>query len=724
MEKYRINDEEALPTPAKGAICMPLAWWTDVDPATLAKDYSFFRVDNETEFEKVIRPSNANDNDPIALASVVNGNEIPPLLAAGSLPVGKLVRDGYVCTLYNNGKLMLVPPGRYLNLSCIVTWGQEFELKNDQISDQTLNILRVRRGYIGLAIENGNPVLLAEGLHVYNSPTFSFERFEAVNEKHITHGSYHVMRVPKGSFAQVTEENRGKLLPEGMHVIDNPIFRYNGLVKASESYINNGTIHIIRVPKGSLGLINESSFPSFLHEGLHMYDSPALEWIGLRRKLDEKIEHGTLSRFRVPKGSVGLAWKDNNPFFIETSGTYEIDSPSFKYVKAETVNTKLIQLGSGKIVTVSSGEVGVSFKGGVLEVMPPGRHVIESAEHSFDSFMSTQQRALRLKQEGLGGGDLLVCETKDLVKIGIRADVFFRVADPEKAILQVGQDKIDLLMLETSIATLINILRSTPLSDIAQSSSAAAVSEVEHEETLEKAGKPSAPLFFDQTHDQFLSKLHDHFNEQYGIEVSNIRIEQFKIMDDQLATSISQQAVKTADTQTRLANLVAQTEIATQEQEREARMKQISAKSEADTRRVAAEAEVQQAEAKARASRVRAEGEAEVQRIAAEGEATAIKIRAQASVAEATAEADSIRVRADAEAERAKKLASTPLGEKLSLLDVYAEVVKSSNAGVSKVVYVDPTTTQAANPLGLLTLQSLNSDLAELSKVSTTDMRT
>ena len=96
-----------------------------------------------------------------------------------------------------------------------------------------------------------------------------------------------------------------------------------------------------------------------------------------------------------------------------------------------------------------------------------------------------QQRALRLKQEGLGGGDLLVCETKDLVKISIRADVFFRVEDPEKAILQVGRDKIDLLMLETSIATLTNIIRSTPLSDIAQSSSPAAVSEAEHEQTLE-----------------------------------------------------------------------------------------------------------------------------------------------------------------------------------------------------------------------------------------------
>ena len=77
------------------------------------------------------------------------------------------------------------------------------------------------------------------------------------------------------------------------------------------------------------------------------------------------------------------------------------------------------------------------------------------------------------------------------------------------------------------------------------------------------------------------------------------------------------------------------------------------------------------------------------------------------------AEAEGIRVRADAEAERAKKLA-TPLGEKLSLLNVYADVVKASNEGVSKVVYVDPTTTQAANPLGLLTLQSLQSDLAGL----------
>ena len=73
MENYRITDEEALPTPAKGAICMPLSWWTDVEPATLAREYSFFRVNNETDIAHIIRPPNAEDNDPVALARLANG---------------------------------------------------------------------------------------------------------------------------------------------------------------------------------------------------------------------------------------------------------------------------------------------------------------------------------------------------------------------------------------------------------------------------------------------------------------------------------------------------------------------------------------------------------------------------------------------------------------------------------------------------------------------------
>ena len=73
-----------------------------------------------------------------------------------------------------------------------------------------------------------------------------------------------------------------------------------------------------------------------------------------------------------------------------------------------------------------------------------------------------------------------------------------------------------------------------------------------------------------------------------------------------------------------------------------------------------------------------------------------------------------VRLTAQAEGERAKLLSATPLGEKLSLLQIYGEVVKTSNEGVSKVVYVDPTTTQAGNPMALLTLHSLQKDIAQL----------
>eukprot|EP00969_Alexandrium_andersonii_P187285 8275198-Alexandrium_andersonii.AAC.1 len=48
-------------------------------------------------------------------------------------------------------------------------------------------------------------------------------------------------------------------------------------------------------------------------------------------------------------------------------------------------------------------------------------------------------------------------------------------------------------------------------------------------------GQPSAPLFFDKAHDQFLTKLHDDFKVRYGLEITNIRIEQFKIMDQALS---------------------------------------------------------------------------------------------------------------------------------------------------------------------------------------------
>merc|ERR1719253_92617 len=534
-------------------------------------------------------------------------------------------------------------------------------MKNARLADnltkcEAVTLVRVCRGQLGAAWENGQPVLLKEGLHVYNAPTFK-----------IVHGTLTVLRVQKGFVAKVFEDQ----------------------------------------------------LPYLLGEGLHWRTSASFEFKGLAALTEEIIQHGTITRFRVEKGKVALCWHANEPVFLEEPGQYQFDTPFFLYERAVPVTDRVIALGSKKVVTVQSGEVGISYDHGALTILEPGRHVIESSEHLFDAFWSTQQRSMRLAAVGQGRKqpeEVLICETKDLVKVGIRADVFFAIDDPAKCLVSVGRDQTEVLVRETSIATLTNIIRSTALNEIAQSKLPSAVSEgkLAREAQNQQAIGASAPLFFDKAHDDFLGKLHDDFLAKYGINISNIRIESFKIMDEGLANSISKQAVVTAQTQSQLANLKGETEIATATQEREAQVLKIQADAKAKVLAMSTEAEnkmrVANAEATAQARAIEAERAAEAQACAvrrqAEAEADAIRLKAEA-------EAHAIAVKAEAEAKRASQVGATDLGRQLALLGTYAGIVQKSNEGVSKVVYCDPAL-KPGNPLGLMTLDGLAGEMQTL----------
>jgi len=267
----------------------------------------------------------------------------------------------------------------------------------------------------------------------------------------------------------------------------------------------------------------------------------------------------------------------------------------------------------------------------------------------------------------------------------LKACVFYKISDPEKGLLAVGDEKaIAKLIKDTSIATLQSIMRSSGLNQVAQSKHVhAKVAEVEAPETE----TPSAPLFFDKVHDEFIFHLHDTFYKMYGIEIANIRIESFKIMNNALADNISQQAIITAQTETKLANLEGQREIATAEMEREAEVTRI--KTQAAAKQLAMEAETRNntivAEAKAKAASAK---------IVAQGEADSLLIKAEA-------EAKAIELKAAAERKRAEELSATALGEKLALLNVQAQMVTQSMQGVQKVIYLPSNASLAQTPLQL-----------------------
>jgi hypothetical protein len=168
----------------------------------------------------------------------------------------------------------------------------------------------------------------------------------------------------------------------------------------SDTYIRHGTIHIIQVPKGHVGKVTENVTPKLLAEGVHMVDEPNFRFDGLDPLTAPLIKHGTITRFRVNMGEVGLATWHNEAIFVDIPGTYEIDSADFIYHKNETVASKLLVNQNKKVVTVYSGEVGLSYRAGQLDILQPGRHIISAGDHFFDSFLSTQQVTLRLQDGG------------------------------------------------------------------------------------------------------------------------------------------------------------------------------------------------------------------------------------------------------------------------------------------------------------------------------------
>jgi regulator of protease activity HflC (stomatin/prohibitin superfamily) len=694
-------------------------------------DSPIFTVGNcSSDFSSMLRPPNATDGDMANTVKIINSSENwAPL---HSSPFGKLVPVGSIRLMEYNGRVYAVGPGRWilkqsLKMSGRLRWlGDNINLAaTNQVQMKTLTISRVAPGQIGLAFENmTQAVLLAPGLHVYNCPSFKLQGTVDVQQNYFQHGAFHVLRVQRGRYALVWESpTQPRLLREGNYAINSPTFKFESFKDVSETYIKHGTIHIVQVPKGQVGKVTESITPKLLAEGVHVVDHPNFKFDGLVLLTTAVIKHGTITRFRVNMGDVGLATWHNEAIFIDTPGTYEVDSPDFIYLKAEPQTTRLLVNGNKKVVTVFSGEVGLSYRGGCLDVLQPGRHMISKADHYFDSFMSTQQVTLRLKDlkaTGQDATDLIVAETKDFVKVGIKADLFFSIADAYKTVVRVGKDGVQELLLETAIGTLTNIIRSTCLNEIAQSETASVKSKDAANQNAQAAqalGQPSAPLFFDRAHDEFLARLHDDFLERYGIEISNIRVESFKIMDKDLSASISSQAITTAQTENKLANLKGQTEIATAERQREAQVAQIAAEQQARALKVTTESQNQsrleqaQADAEAKAFQVKQENDAKIAQARAEAEA--IRLRAEA-------EAEAIRTKAEAEAKRAALLSGTPLGAQLALLEVWTDTIKKSNEGISKVVYCDPAVQQAAgagNPLGLLGLGAMQGELQRLSAI-------
>lgn len=620
-------------------------------------------LESSTPLESLTTKSLINDSLDIASQIVEIVNNVA--VAAIQSIIGRHIVDpGKIGIINHNGQIFVVGTGRWMCPNPRANWIGVYSLTSN-IVYETLSIIRVNKGFIGLAWYAGRPVILGEGLHVRNDRQFKFEKCVNVNQDYITHGTVHIMRIPKGQYGCVVENNIPKVLKTGVYVVDSQYFSYEGMKNMDESYINHQTIHIIRVQKSEIQPIIFNNKPYLLYEGNYMFNSQFVKVLG---KVDIKcdlLKHSTITRFRIKNGEIGLAYYKNKPQFITAPEIYEVDSQDFLFDRIELATKKDIQLGSRRRIIVCDGEVGISYNKGKLEVLKPATYEFDTNNILFSGFLSTKQQDIQLVSDDLKDGSIH-CETKDFVGVAIKAAVYFRISDPAIALTTIGDEKaIRNIIKETSIATLQSITRSTALKEVAQSKTV-------HSD----ASSTGTPMFFDKVHDEFISKLHSSFKTSYGIDIANIRVEGFKIISKDLADNIANQAMITAQTENKLANLEGQREIATAEQERDARVVKIKAE---------AEAVKMQTEIKAKNDAIRAEAEARADALKIEA-----KGKAEAKMLEAEAEARAIEMKAEAERKRAEYLDSTIVGRELALLEHQIPMLSKALSSVQKVVYMPP----------------------------------
>lgn len=98
---------------------------------------------------------------------------------------------------------------------------------NAQLQHGNRCILVVEQGYIGIAFDNGQPVLFPPGLHVWTSETLRYQSAVSLDEHIIKLGPYTLLTVDEG-YAAVTQNNGKQQILQGgaTHLLDHKNWRF------------------------------------------------------------------------------------------------------------------------------------------------------------------------------------------------------------------------------------------------------------------------------------------------------------------------------------------------------------------------------------------------------------------------------------------------------------------------------------------------------------------
>lgn len=588
-----------------------------------------------------------------------------------------LIDEGEIGYSVRDGRPILHLPGYHTTLWPNHKFVKAIDPSVAHLKIGPVTFVLIKEGELGFATDNGAPVVLLPGRHVYNSVQFKFNTREPVDKALIKFETITVVTIPDGQIGFAVDNNKPQLLMPGRHVRNDKVWRFQKAVSLNEKVIAFKTISIITVETDEYGFALDNGYPQVLLPGRHVRNSPVWKFHKFCAQTDAVIEFNSISIITIASATYGFAFDNGMPQVL-LPGRHVRNSPGFKFSRWNRLSDKIIEFGPITIIIVETGEVGIGNNKGDLVKLDQGqRYEINSTTFKFEKHLPVKQSIRQFEK--------ILIATQDGVQMEASGLLTFQLIEVEKLLTQVEIRELDPHIERITRGALVNLFTKYPLKEIMQAIDI----------TRENEKKSNA--------DPMLKELADHDGEEagnfrshicdgvamevqkltssWGVQILSFQLQSLLFFDAEFARNYENATLSLATTEVEARSADITNRIKVKNAKADAQAVEI----EADGRRAAAERDaeahkislIKTAEGMAQSKKIEAEAletEAEGRKRAAIKEAEGKKITL---IKEAEGKAEAIEIEAAAR-NKAAEMMDNPLAEKLVLLDIQKEQVSKT----------------------------------------------
>lgn len=345
------------------------------------------------------------------------------------------------------------------------------------------------------------------------------------------------------------------------------------------------------VPEGNLGLVMDNGRPLFLAPGRHTLWSPFAERMGIVPISSKQINLGSIQIVTINQGELGLSVKNGENIILEP-GRYFLESPH-QFVKSEKANQNHLVLGTHRRITVPVGHVAIASDDGKQIIISEkdttkGPYITNSPTFSFDP--ATGFQSIQIQSREVNN---LTVNTKDGIPIKIEGLITYEITEPRTAFLKMKD--VHKTIYDQAESTLTTVFSHLTMKDIAPSLSAHEKVSLKQKEKVDEDKD-----FIEKATESFLEKF-DEKARSWGVSLS-LNIEKMEFVDKQYTEMIRARATKSVEAETNSSIVDSTNEVEQKKEENKGRLKIIAAKAEAQAIKEIAMAKLFAAEQEAKAA--------------------------------------------------------------------------------------------------------------------------